>query len=183
MKNMMKAAICALTLTAAVAAMPAMVSARDNKDVYISDSYALVLYDQADYGSDVTFYADGSGYELHVQDFQNGFGYCYVPYFDVNGWVDLSDTYFDGVYDINGYVLDDEDFDYDYGFAEPRYSCVDSNFLALRSAPYYNDGNIIAEIWNNGTTLRMTGEYSGNYGYCYVPAFDMYGWVDVRFTY
>ena len=31
--------------------------------------------------------------------------------------------------------------------------------------------------------FQMTGEYAGNYGYCYVPAFDMYGWVDVRFTY
>ena len=46
-----------------------------------------------------------------------------------------------------------------------------------------SEGYIIAEIYSNGTALQMTGDYSGNYGYCYVPAFGMYGWVDVRFTY
>ena len=183
MKNMMKAFVCALTLTAAVAVMPAMVSARDNQDVYVSDSNALILREQADEDSPIVFWAEGTGYELHIQDYLNGFGYAYCPYFDVNGWVDLSDTYFDRIYDIDGYVLDDDDCYYGNGFAQTLYSWVDSGFLALRSAPSYSDGNIIAEIWNNGTSLCMTGEYCGDYGYCYVPAFDMYGWVDVRFTY
>ena len=185
MKNMMKAIVCALTLTAAVAAVPAMVSARDNKDVYISDSYALVLMEQPSYDSDIAFYADGSGYELHVQDYSNGFGYCYVPFFDVTGWVDLNDAYYDGAYDIDGDVIYDDGDYYDQTgeFFEILHSSVDGGFLALRSAPAYSDGNIIAEIWTNGTTLCMTGTYNGNYGYCYVPAFDMYGWVDVRFTY
>ena len=44
-----------------------------------------------------------------------------------------------------------------------------------------SDGKIYC--YENGTALYMTGEYSGNYGYCYVPAFGAYGWVDVRFTY
>ena len=73
--------------------------------------------------------------------------------------------------------MDDEEF------TQTLYSNVKSGFLALRYAPAYDDANIIAEIYNNGTALCMTGEYCGNYGYCYVPAFDMYGWVDVRFTF
>ena len=180
MKNIVKAMMCALTLTAAVAGTASFVSARDNKDVYVADSYALILREEASYDADITFYAEGSGYELHVQDYLNGFGYAYVPYFGVNGWVDLSDAYYDGPYDIDGIVVYDSD---EYGYTQTLHSCVDSGFLALRYAPEYDDSNIIAEIWNNGTALYMTGDYSGNYGYCYVPAFDMYGWVDVRFTY
>ena len=175
MKNIMKAMICALTITVA-AAIPAMVSARDNQDVYISDSSVLILRAEADENADIILYADGSGYELHVQDFLNGFGYCYVPDFGVNGWVDLSDTYYQGEYDVDGIVVDDE-------FTQTLYSSVSGGFLALRSAPAYDDSNIIAEIYENGTALYMTGAYSGNYGYCYVPAFGAYGWVDVRFTY
>ena len=74
-------------------------------------------------------------------------------------------------------------YDDDYFYGETLHSWVDSGFLALRYAPAFDDSNIIAEIYQNGTVLQMTGEYAGNYGYCYVPAFDMYGWVDVRFTY
>ena len=71
-----------------------------------------------------------------------------------------------------------------YGAEAPTfYSCVEDGFLALRSDPSYDDSNIIAEIYWNGTALQMTGDDSGNYGYCCVPAFGMYGWVDVRFTY
>ena len=176
MKNFMKAMICALTITAAAAAIPAMVSARDNQDVYVSDSSVLILRAEADENSDVVLYAEGSGYELHVQDFLNGFGYCYSPDFGVNGWVDLSDTHYQEAYDVDGHVVEDE-------FTQTLYSCVESSFLALRSAPAYDDSNIIAEIYENGTALYMTGDYSGNYGYCYVPAFGAYGWVDVRFTY
>ena len=85
MKNIMKAMICALTITAAAAVVPAMVSARDNKDVYVSDSGVLILRDQASDDGEITLYAEGEGYELHIQDTQNGYGYCYVPYFGVNG--------------------------------------------------------------------------------------------------
>ena len=91
----------------------------------------------------------------------------------MTGWVNLSDCYLEGELDTDEVL---------YG-NEILHSWVDSGFLALRYAPAFDDGNIIAEIWNNGTTLMMTGDYAGNYGYCYVPAFDMYGWVDVRFTY
>ena len=177
---MLKAMICALTITAAaVSAVPAMVSARDNKDIYVSDSGTLILRAEADEDSDIVLYANGSGYELHVQDILNGFGYCYSPDFGVNGWVDLSDTYYNGAYDIDGNVIDDDSDD----FTQTLHSCVDDGYLALRSAPAYDDSNIIAEIYENGTALYMTGEYSGNYGYCYVPAYGAYGWVDVRFTY
>ena len=181
MKNMMKAMICALTLTAAVAVMPAVASAKDNQDVYINDSYTLILRAEPSWDAEITLYAEGSGYELHAQDYLNGFAYCYVPFFGVNGWVDLDDTYYDGPYDINGVVVYDDYID--NGFVETRYSYVNSGFLALRYAPAYDDANIIAEIYTNGTTLLMTGDYVGNYAFCYVPAFDLYGWVDVRFTY
>ena len=178
MKNTMKAMICALTIAAAATTIPTMVSARDNKDVYVSDAGVLILRDQPSYDGEITLYAEGEGYELHIQDTQNGFGYCYAPYFGATGWVDLSDTCYDRAYDIDGYVLEDDD-----NFMQTLYSCVEGGFLALRSDPSYDDSNIIAEIYSNGTALQMTGDYSGNYGYCYVPAFGMYGWVDVRFTY
>ena len=178
MKNIMKAMICALSITAAAAVVPAMVSARDNKDVYVSDSGVLILRDQASDDGEITLYAEGEGYELHIQDTQNGYGYCYVPYFGATGWVDLSDTYYDRAYDIDGYVLEDND-----DYSQTLHSCVEAGFLALRSDPSYDDSNIIAEIYSNGTALCMTGDYSGNYGYCYVPAYGMYGWVDVRYTY
>lgn len=67
-------------------------------------------------------------------------------------------------------------------YTETRYSCVASGFLALRTAPCYDDSNIIYEIWTNGTQLCMTGQYSGNYGYCYCPAACCYGWVNVNYT-
>ena len=198
MKNMMKAMICALTITAAAAAIPAMVSARDNKEIYVTDSSALILRDQAEDNADIIFYAEGIGYELHVQDFMNGYGYCYSPDFGVSGWVDLADTYYDGDYDIDDVDLIDDDLvdddlvdddlvDDDLvdddDFTQTLHSCVEDGYLALRSAPAYDDSNIIVKIYENGTALYMTGNYSGNYGYCYVPAFGAYGWVDVRFTY
>ena len=182
MKNLMKKTVCALTIAAVCAtsslAIAPMVSAsgHDVQDIYTSDSDTLILYEQADDDSDIVFSAYGYGYELHVMEYLNGFGYCYVPYFDVNGWVDLSDTYYDDTVDFS------EDYD-DDEFVDTLYSCVSTGFLALRTAPYYDDDNIIAEIYNNGTALRMTGKYSGSYGYCYVPAFDMYGWVNTDYTY
>lgn len=68
-------------------------------------------------------------------------------------------------------------------FTETRYSCVQTGFLALRTAPCYDDSNIVYQIWRNGTELRMTGQYSGDYGYCYCPAAGCYGWVNVKYTY
>ncbi len=198
MKNMMKAMICALTLTAAVTAIPAAVSARDDHQGYTCDSYSLILRDQASYDAPITFWADDAwGYELHVQNYLNGFGYCYVPAFDVNGWVDLEDVWYEGELDVDETLYGDDDYDYEYeydydyddsfdyydGWFEICYSHVESGFLALRSAPSFNDGNIIAELYTNGTKLCMTGEYYNNYGYCYVPAYDVYGWVDVRYTF
>ena len=182
MKNMMKKTICAMTLAAVCVTgslaivSTASASGHDVQDEYISDSDSLVLRDQASYDSPVVFYADGSGYELHVMDYMDGFGYCYVPYFDVNGWVDLSDTYYVDTIDFT------EDYDTDE-FVEVLHSSVASGFLALRNAPVNDDSNIIAEIYRNGTRLLMTGTYSGSYGYCYVPDFDMYGWVNTDFTF
>ncbi len=205
MKNMMKAMICALTVSAAMAAVPAVVSARDDQSVYTCDSYTLILREQASYDAPITLWVeDAYGYELHVEYYLNGFGYCYVPALDANGWVDLEDAYYEEELDVNevlygSYYDDDYDYDYDYGYydyeddfdydyyytgwAETRYSYVDYGFLALRYLPIAGDDTIIAQIYTNGTELWMTGEYNGNYGYCYVPAFDMYGWVDVRYTF
>jgi len=45
------------------------------------------------HNSPVVFYADGSGYELHVMDYMDGFGYCYVPAFDMYGWVNTDFTF------------------------------------------------------------------------------------------
>ena len=177
MKNMMKTMLCALTLTTAVAAVPAMVSARDNQDVYISDSSTLILRDQADEDANIILCEDGQGYELHVQDYLNGYGYCYVPAFGVNGWVDLSDAYCDDSSDTDDILVDDDDC------SEIRYSCVDSGYLALRSQPENSDSNIIAQIYENGTALHMNGECVGDYGYCYVPSLGMSGWVNMCFTY
>ncbi len=198
MKNMIKNMICTMMLIAAVAAMPAIASARDNQDVYTCDCYTLVLRDQASYNAPITFVAeDAYGYEMDVQDYLNGFGYCYVPAFGVNGWVDMDDVYYldskdaydymsYDAYNYKGYDAYDYmnygAYDYDDGY-ELCYSNVASGFLALRSYPVYSDANILAEIYDNGTALYMTGEYSGNYGYCYVPEFDLYGWVDVRYIY
>ena len=178
MKNTCKALICALTLAAAIAAVPAVVSARDGQEVYMTDSANLILREQPNDFSPITFWLDGDGYVIHVQDYMNGFAFCYVPGFEVNGWIDLDDIYYLHDLDDEGFYYDD-----DYFYGETLHSWVDSGFLALRYAPAFDDSNIIAEIYQNGTVLQMTGEYAGNYGYCYVPAFDMYGWVDVRFTY
>ena len=183
MKNTLKKIICFLTLAticltgAAAVSTTASASGHDVQDVYVSDFDELVLYEQASYDSPIIFSADGYGYELHVMEYLNGFGYCYVPELDVNGWVDLNDiSYLDTVNLAEEY---DDDDDYD----EIRYSYVTSGFLALRSDPYCDDSNIIAQIWENGTELRMTDEFVGNYGYCYVPALGMYGWVDMDYTY
>ena len=99
MKNMMKKTICAMTLAAVCVtsslaiASTASASGHDVQDEYISDSDSLVLRDQASCDSPVVFYADGSGYELHVMDYMDGFGYCYVPAFDMYGWVNTDFTF------------------------------------------------------------------------------------------
>ncbi len=73
MMNRMKAMICALTVSAAMAAAPAVVSARDNQSVYTWDTYTLVLWDQVGNDSALTgIVPDASGLELHVQYDLNG---------------------------------------------------------------------------------------------------------------
>ena len=183
MKNMIKKTICALTLAAVCAAgsiamaSTASASGHNVQDVYVSDSDSLVLYEQASYDSPVAFFAaDGDGYELHVMEYMNGFGYCYVPFFEVNGWVDLSDTSYVDTTDFSEIYDNDE-------FVETLHSSVATGYLALRTAPAYDDSNVIAKIYQNGTELLMTGRYDGSYGYCYVPAFDMYGWVNTDYTF
>ena len=183
MKNFMKKMICTLTLAAvcltgsAAVAVTASASGHDVQDVYVSDLEELVLYEQASYNSRIIFSACGSGYELHVMEYLNGFGYCYVPELDVNGWVDLNDiSYMDTVNLAEKNTEDDE-------FVETRYSYVDNGFLALRSEPYNDASNVIAEIWENGTELRMTEEFVGDFGYCYVPSFGMYGWVNMEYLF
>ena len=181
MKNMMKAMICTLTLIAAAAFLPAAASAKNNQEVYISKSNALVLRDMPRSDAAIILYAEGKRYELFVQDFQNGFGYCYTPAFGMNGWVDLADVYYDGPYDINGVMVYDgyshTESLYD-GFFQVRYSSVPGGSLALLSAPDGNDANIIATMSGCSTILLMTGDYTGNYGYAFVPVLNMYGWVD-----
>lgn len=62
-----------------------------------------------------------------------------------------------GSYGIDRYVLDD-----DKEFTQTLYSCVKGVFLTMRSAPAYDDANIITEIYDNDTALYMTGYYSEN---------------------
>ena len=66
---------------------------------------------------------------------------------------------------------------------EVLHSSVPSNFLALRSAPSFDDSNIIAEIYQNRAEFLMTGWYDDSYAYCYIPAFDMYGLTETDYTF
>ncbi len=191
----MKNLTLALMITAAVAAASTIATASPQGEVYTCDSYTLILREQASYNAPIILSVDDAyGYELDVMYCQGDFGYCYVPAYGETGWVDLDDMFYVGEDDYQvdyrytdyNYGYDSYDYDYDYGFDgydELRYSLVESGFLALRYDPSYNDANIIARIYDNGTALYMTGEFCGNYGYCYVPAFEMYGWVDLRYTY
>ncbi|MBR2529298.1 MAG: hypothetical protein IKE58_12610 [Blautia sp.] len=180
MKKVICAAVCALCVTGTMGAVSTVsASGHDIQDFYVSYMEELVLRDQASEYAPVVFRAYGSGYELHVMDYLNGFGYCYVPEFDVNGWVDLSEISYESTVDLSGgYVYDTDDGE----FVETLYSWVDSGYLALRSAPINEDAYIISEIYENGTVLLMTGDYVGSYGYCYVPVLDMYGWVNTDYT-
>ena len=114
MKNIFKKTLCALTLavvcmTSSLAfTQSASASGHDIQDMYISDYNEIILRDQPSYNSPVTFFAEGSRYELHVMEYQNGFGYCYVPYFNVNGWIDLSDAHY----------MNTIQFKKDYGYME-----------------------------------------------------------------
>ena len=190
MKNTMKKMICALTLAAvcfsgsAMLTTTASASGHDQQDVYVCDVEELVLYEEASYDSSIIFTGYGYNCELHVMEYLNGFGYCYAPDYDVNGWVDLGDTYYLETEDFSEKNSDDDDIIYDDAdeFDDVLYSNVASSFLALRSDPNNDDSNIIAQIYENGTALYMTGDFVGEYGYCYVPALGMYGWVNTDYT-
>ena len=107
--------VCAFTLAAvcltgaAALTTTASASGHDEQDVYVCDAEELVLYEQASYDSDIIFTAYSFNCELHVMEYLNGFGYCYVPDFDVNGWVDLSDTYYVETEDFSEKIYDDDD--------------------------------------------------------------------------
>ncbi len=116
-----------------------------------------------------------NGTELCMTGQYSGdYGYCYCPKAGMYGWVNVKYTYGAGSAPSTSSST---------CYASTRYSCVSSGYLALRTAPYWSDSNIIYQIWTNGTKLCMTGQYSGDYGYCYCPAAGMYGWVNVKYTY
>jgi len=110
--------------------------------------------------------------------YSGNYGYCYCPAACAYGWVNVNyttratptrDNSTPPITNVNPTTC-------------TRYSCVQTGFLALRTAPCYDDRNIIYQIWANGTQLQMTGQYSGDYGYCYCPAACAYGWVNVKYT-
>ena len=81
--------ICALTITAAVA-VPSIVSAQD--DFYSFPADILILWEQPDVNSDFRVFEDAYDRLLIVRDYQNGFGYCYIPELSEYGWVDMDDV-------------------------------------------------------------------------------------------
>ena len=115
-----------------------------------------------------------NGTELCMTGQRSGsYGYCYCPAAGCYGWVNVNYTTGSSNCTVPPAPAT----------GNVRYSCVQTGFLALRTAPCYDDRNIIYEIWRNGTQLQMTGQYSGDYGYCYCPAAGCYGWVNVKYTY
>jgi len=57
---------------------------------------------------------------------------------------------------------------------------VNAGFLALRTAPAYEDANIIAQL-NNGDVVQVFGEATGSYVQVYSPRYDAIGWVNAGF--
>lgn len=57
---------------------------------------------------------------------------------------------------------------------------VKQGYLALRSAPSYDESNEIGELYS-GETVEVTGESSGNYVWVYSPKLDKSGYVDKRY--
>ena len=125
-----------------------------------------------------------NGTELCMTGQRSGsYGYCYCPAAGCYGWVNTNYTTLGSTYCAPSTPAQAPAASAPATTGTVRYSCVQTGFLALRTAPCYDDSNIIYQIWCNGTKLCMTGQYSGDYGYCYCPAAGCYGWVNVKYTY
>ncbi len=120
-----------------------------------------------------------NGTQLNMTgEYSGDYGYCYCPAANAYGWVNVK-------YTTEGSRTSSTGGNCSHNGAsafQTRYSNVSQGYLALRTRPCYADNNIIYEIWTNGTQLNMTGEYCGDYGYCYCPAANAYGWVNVNYT-
>lgn len=59
---------------------------------------------------------------------------------------------------------------------------VDTGYLALRTAPAYEEANEIGELYN-GDSVEITGGYSGSYVWVYSPKYGCSGYVNSNFLY
>ena len=59
---------------------------------------------------------------------------------------------------------------------------VDTGYLALRTAPAYDEANEIGELYN-GDSVEITGGRSGNYVWVYSPKYGCSGYVNSNFLY
>lgn len=175
MKKAIATTLTALALTAAVSSTVPVFASADytlydyDEPACLPVSADAVLYDLPDYSSDICSYVASGDY---------------VPV--------IADVYTDGTYgewlavDMgNGSLafLPDYYIDPDPApVAETRTVSVSKGYLALRTAPAYDDSNEIGELYT-GDVVELTGSYSGNYAYVYSYKYDTYGYVNCNYIF
>ena len=175
MKKAIATTLTALALTAAVSSTVPVFAA---SDYYLSDyeqpvdymviTDSAVVYTEPDESSEVFGYLPYGNYVSVSADVYTDDGFA--------GWylVNIEST---SLAFIPSYCVDIATPDTDL-----RTVSVSKGYLALRTAPAYDDSNEIGELYT-GDVVELTGSYSGNYAYVYSYKYDTYGYVNYNYIF
>ena len=175
MKKAIATTLTALALTAAVSSTVPVFASADytlyDYDVPSRLPVAVdaVLYDLPDYSSDIYGYVDCGDYVSVTADVYTDDTY--------GEWLAI-DTGNGDLAFLPDYYIDPDPIP----VAETRTVSVAKGYLALRTAPAYDDSNEIGELYN-GDVVELTGSYSGNYAYVYSYKYDAYGYVNANYIF
>ena len=100
---------------------------------------------------------------VHVEYFSGNWAYVYVPSRNENGYV------------YSGYLTPAGT-----GSSNVKTCCVATGYLALRTAPSYDDSNEIAPIWA-GQQVEVQWYTNNGYAYVYAPTVGCCGYVNASY--
>lgn len=177
MKKTVKKAIAAImsvaALTGAVASATNVFALSDDwriyeniRDVTIAEGGAY-LYDDPDTMKALKYLEPGTEITISGDVVEDG---------DFTGWYAVQSEDYDLAYILASEV---QEYDYYSNQAEVR---VSKGYLALRTAPAYDEANEIGELYT-GDIVEVEDLTSNGYAYVYSYKYDTYGYANVNYLY
>lgn len=156
---MRKLAMGAVVLLLALFLIPGAAYAQDDSDYTVRvDTGYLALRTAPAYDDSNIIGKLYTGDVVTVERKEGDYWWVYSPELDKSGYVNKDNL-------VSGVSYGD------YGVK------VDTGYLALRTAPAYDDSNVIGKLYN-GDVVTVKGKPDGQYWWVYSPKYDALGYVN-----